>query len=362
MQKKSFYLVVFLFAVQIIQAQITVDSYGTVGMPTIYQMPFKCQIKGNLLLTSVNNYGPNKETDSVFFEEQRDLGQSPTGVELRLRVSQTQLEQAGKATIGASNGEVRFWTDIVGYNTIRYLNAFSMSDATMKTNIVPLTNALNLVNSLKAYSYNFKPVADSTEEIVNQEIIKNTHFGFLSQEVEEILPDLVTNDETGIKMLDYTSFTPLLAIAIQEQQQTINLQQEAIEMLRMQNEMQQRQIDLLLAQLGGPQGINFSNREETNNKPVSTPEFPSRTGKLYDCVPNPFSVNTEVKFEIPENAISAHLIIYDLNGAEIKTYNIEQKGIGTITINGNELKAGMYVYTLLIDNKIVDTKRMVLTK
>jgi hypothetical protein len=40
---------------------------------------------------------------------------------------------------------------------------------------------------------------------------------------------------------------------------------------------------------------------------------------------------------------------------------ISNTGEGEIVINANELKQGMYVYSLLVDNQLVDTKRMVLT-
>jgi len=85
-------------------------------------------------------------------------------------------------------------------------------------------------------------------------------------------------------------------------------------------------------------------------------------GKLYDNVPNPFSVNTEIRFEIPDNAISAQLMICNLNGIELKSYNLTQKGLGNVIIQGSELAAGIYLYTLLINNQIIDTKKMVLTK
>jgi hypothetical protein len=55
-------------------------------------------------------------------------------------------------------------------------------------------------------------------------------------------------------------------------------------------------------------------------------------------------------------------IIHNMQGAEIKSYNIAAKGVGNIIIQGAELQAGMYMYTLLINNAIVDTKRMILTK
>jgi hypothetical protein len=42
--------------------------------------------------------------------------------------------------------------------------------------------------------------------------------------------------------------------------------------------------------------------------------------------------------------------------------NDPTKGKVVIAYNGSELPAGMYLYTLVADNEIMDTKRMVLTK
>jgi hypothetical protein len=58
----------------------------------------------------------------------------------------------------------------------------------------------------------------------------------------------------------------------------------------------------------------------------------------------------------------ASLIINDLQGTEIKSYKISQKGFGSIILSSSELKTGIYFYTLIIDNKIIDTKKMILTK
>ena len=79
-------------------------------------------------------------------------------------------------------------------------------------------------------------------------------------------------------------------------------------------------------------------------------------------MPNPFSLNTEIKFEIPDNATSAQLMICNLNGVELKSYHITQKKLGSVIIQGAEFSAGIYLYILLINNQIIDTKKMVLTK
>jgi hypothetical protein len=51
-----------------------------------------------------------------------------------------------------------------------------------------------------------------------------------------------------------------------------------------------------------------------------------------------------------------------LQGIELKAYPITQTGLNSVTLNGSELQAGMYLYTLVVDNEIIDTKRMILTK
>ena len=56
------------------------------------------------------------------------------------------------------------------------------------------------------------------------------------------------------------------------------------------------------------------------------------------------------------------IYIYNMRGMQIKSISIPEKGYGTITINGSDLQAGMYLYTLIVDGKEVDTKRMILTK
>ncbi len=54
-------------------------------------------------------------------------------------------------------------------------------------------------------------------------------------------------------------------------------------------------------------------------------------------------------------------MVYNLNGLELSSYPIHDVGEGFIEINGSNFKAGMYLYSLLIDETLVDTKKMVLT-
>jgi len=83
---------------------------------------------------------------------------------------------------------------------------------------------------------------------------------------------------------------------------------------------------------------------------------------LYQNAPNPFSSNTEISCFLPETTQQAVIYIYNLQGAELKSYSLTQTGYNSITVSGSELPAGMYLYTLVVDNEIIDTKRMILTK
>lgn len=85
-------------------------------------------------------------------------------------------------------------------------------------------------------------------------------------------------------------------------------------------------------------------------------------GFLNQNTPNPFSQNTIIEYYIPDNAEIANIYVYNMNGAQIMSFMIPEKGQGSITIKGAELTAGMYLYSLIIDGKEVDTKRMILTK
>ncbi|MFZ1529990.1 MAG: tail fiber domain-containing protein [Ferruginibacter sp.] len=85
------------------------------------------------------------------------------------------------------------------------------SDARLKKNITPLGNMLSLVGKLNGYSYNWKEASrDNTEQI-----------GLLAQELQELLPQLVKEDDKGTLSVNYSGMVPVLLEAIKEQQKQI---------------------------------------------------------------------------------------------------------------------------------------------
>jgi predicted acyltransferase (DUF342 family) len=77
------------------------------------------------------------------------------------------------------------------------------SDFRLKTNIEDIDNGLEKVNSLRGVSYNFINRPDKRR------------LGFIAQEVEEILPELVIN-RNDYKLLNYVEIIPVLVEAIKE--------------------------------------------------------------------------------------------------------------------------------------------------
>ena len=58
----------------------------------------------------------------------------------------------------------------------------------------------------------------------------------------------------------------------------------------------------------------------------------------------------------------AMLYIFDMQGALLKSIPVTDRGNVSVTIDGGELNAGMYIYSLIADGKEVASKRMILTK
>jgi trimeric autotransporter adhesin len=99
------------------------------------------------------------------------------------------------------------------------------------------------------------------------------------------------------------------------------------------------------------------------NEPAMDQQGVMSTGAfLYQNNPNPFSNTTEIQMELPESISQANITVYNLEGKQLKNIEVNGRGKTGINISGNELSAGMYLYALIVDGKVVDTKRLILTQ
>lgn len=79
------------------------------------------------------------------------------------------------------------------------------SDARLKKNVTTLTSGLSMVNRLRGVRYNWKDESKPEAKI-----------GFIAQEVEEVLPELVKTREDGFKGINYAEMTAVLVEAVKE--------------------------------------------------------------------------------------------------------------------------------------------------
>ncbi len=84
---------------------------------------------------------------------------------------------------------------------------------------------------------------------------------------------------------------------------------------------------------------------------------------LYQNYPNPFNNSTIIRYELPKSG-NVNIILYDISGKEVFTLVDEFKrdGIYELKFQSDNLSSGVYFYILYIDNKFIDTKRMVYLK
>lgn len=104
------------------------------------------------------------------------------------------------------------------------------SDARFKTNIQNLSSSLDKVMQLRGVSYDWR-VSEFPKKKFNDE----KQIGFIAQELESVVPELVKDDVDGYKSVDYTKVAPILVEAIKEQQNIIDAQQK--EIAQLQNEL-----------------------------------------------------------------------------------------------------------------------------
>ena len=141
----------------------------------------------------------------------------------------------------------------------------------------------------------------------------------------------------GVYYVDYLGLIPIMVEALKEQKAEIE------------------ELRAMISSYGNSSAKKVSSLNVEEYEDVVAPV-------LEQNVPNPFNVSTTIKYNLPLLSESAAIFVYDMNGNQLKRYSIPQAGSGQIEIQGSELNAGMYLYALIADGKVIDTKRMILTK
>jgi hypothetical protein len=216
------------------------------------------------------------------------------------------------------------------------------SDERIKENIRNLENPLSKLANIRGVQYDFKKeFFNTSNEKLNDALAngRKNQIGFIAQELKEVFPELVFLDTTSnLYSVNYIGLIPVLVEAVKEQQKTIEDLQVQVE-----NCCQKAE-------------LKSSSLIEMDNTSLG------KNAILYQNVPNPFSMGTTISCYIPESSQSAIIYIFDMQGTELQQFPIAGVKEQSVKVDGNTLKPGMFLYSLVVDNKEVDTKRMILTK
>ena len=233
-----------------------------------------------------------------------------------------------------------FAGDVIITNQLNSVGVAFVSDAQHLQDVTDL-NQKDVINMFRltpvrySLKQRYTEYTDSTGKPVQMKVFdeesqlfQNRHYGLIAQEVQELYPDLVYENGDGYLSIDYIGIIPLLIASVKE--------------LR-------AEVDELTGK-GAPQNAPRNHHSENIE------------AELFQNVPNPFNESTEIAFYLPQSVTTAMLCVYDMNGRQLSQNIITQRGNASFVVNGSQYGAGMYLYSLIADNKIVDTKRMILTK
>jgi hypothetical protein len=207
------------------------------------------------------------------------------------------------------------------------------SDMKLKKNVSKVPNAMTKINQLNGIEFDYiQKDSLGREKTTQDSSIHGKRIGVSAQDVEKVFPGLVRDMPNGTKAVSYTDLIGVLIEGMKEQQV---------------------QIESLRYQLGKQNG-------KANAREVLEDEL--LASYLVQNYPNPFTASTSVRYNVASTAKTASIMIFDMAGTLLRTYDNIQKGDATITIEAGELNAGMYMYSLIVDGVELDSKRMILTK
>ncbi len=234
------------------------------------------------------------------------------------------------------------------------------SDERYKQDISDFSGALETLAELRGVTYHYKPRQSPEKEAYSQitdpearkyydEFDKEyaameaaraskLRYGFIAQEVEQVLPELVEHDPEGMMSMDYIALIPILVNAV--------------------NELSAKNAEL--ERIMGLSETSYAPRQEVSG--IDNILTDKAAEVLSQNDPNPFSNDTQIAYNLPVGTQTAAIYIYDLQGKQVSCLPVTDMGAGCVTLHGGDLQAGMYIYSLIANGKELASKKMILTK
>lgn len=312
----------------------TGGSYGVVGASTVsgvggFATAADTTDANNPLVTAV--YGESTRGHfSIGVEGHAQLGWRNYGVYGSTDVAP---DTAGLDYAGVMNGDMF---------AVRY---FQASDARVKQNITPYTNALNQLAAIKPASYEYR-------HDVPLNAPANRHIGLIAENVAQTFPELVKSvamppkvDRKGnviqeayeFDAVNYIGLIPVLVSAVNQQQEVIKAKDIAIEEL-------QAKISTIEKQMA-----------EIAQQPSQRSSVAGAS--LVTVSPNPAKAN--INFVMQGDVANATLTIFNAEGKVVYAQQVNNR---TVNVSTNGLADGTYIYTVTSGTAIIANGTVIVAK
>ncbi len=238
----------------------------------------------------------------------------------------------------------------------------TVSDRRLKSDIDAYGYGLEQVMKLEPVSYKYNGRAGTADGA--------EHVGLIAQELQKIAPELVeefthvkyeydedgtqreVGEETYFQVRD-SEIKFMLINSIKEiAAENNSLKKEVAELKAIMADIQSK---LNSNQEVVVQDVKFNKKAVAINGEIEA-------ALLSQNNPNPFSDFTTIPYFIPEGSMDASIQIFSTDGKLLKTVQIKEQGAGQLNLSAHNLPSGSYVYRLMIDSGVVETKTMILSK
>lgn len=247
--------------------------------------------------------------------------------------SKLKIDVDGYAAIAGYQDRILFYnTTKDTYNNIVVGSVFNQSDSRAKKNVSNIQSGLMSLLQLRPVSYRWADKPANKVSAIDDTIQMPSdpqdrlQYGFIAQEVEEILPDLVLTDDNGSKSVNYIAMIPLLVQSVKELQSTVEKQAMVIE------------------QLQG--AVAYKSKAEYAGN------------KIKSVSPNPTTGNFSVELQLSNASAEVFLTISDMGGNKQQIIEVNYAQ-GIVSVDASSLPQGVFILSLYINNMLADSCRLI---
>ena len=153
--------------------------------------------------------------------------------------------------------------------------------------------------------------------------------------VKQSFPALIIKDAQGNEYVNYTQLVPILVQAIKELKTELDDLKETVAS-------------------SGTRKVNAATNIATNT-------LDEGWGSISQNTPNPFTGQSTVRVSVPDDASDAYVDILTLNGASVKRIPVSN-GLSEVSLSSFDFAPGTYLYTLVVNGKVSETRRMIVNR